>query len=57
MRKHPRSKGKGLSNFGTTQGLRKGRGEKPDPPFQKVNKGAVLQVLEAEQPYETVPLL
>jgi hypothetical protein len=55
--KHPGSKGKGLGDFGTTKGLRERRGEEPDPSFQKVNKGAVLQMFEAEQPDETVTLL
>jgi hypothetical protein len=42
MRKHPGSQAKGLGNFGTTQSLGERRREKPDPSFQKVNKGAVL---------------
>jgi hypothetical protein len=57
MRKHPRSKGKGLGDFGTTQGLRERRREKPYPSFEQVNKGAVLQMLETEQSDETVTLL
>jgi hypothetical protein len=54
VRDHPMPKDKGLGHLGMAQGLGKGRGEEPDPSFQEIDEGAVLHLLEAEQPYKAV---
>jgi hypothetical protein len=57
VRKHPGSKCKGLGDLGPAYGLGEGRREKTNPPFQKIDKDAMLQVFKTEYSYEAVACL